>query len=211
MNLDLAKALGEIEKGAEQRLRVRRVEFEQLQQEMGEKQVIVGHIKKKEELQEEEAMEGVQAEKTVEQDDTTATEEENPWGVPRRHKTQSITALKKVAIEAKIKEQKRRYEEATKWRCATEIGLGEVDLEQEMELAGDVKSTSVATTVTTTVTKATASSSSCVVVAEVYAKPYTKTTELRGERSTARSEQREAMEKELLLQRQKEEVDRLVN
>ena len=84
-------------------------------------------------------------------------------------------------MEAKIKEQKRRYEEATKWWHVTEIGLGEVDLEQEMEQAGDVKTTSVATSVTTTVTMATASSSSHVVVAEVYAKPYTKMTESRGE------------------------------
>ena len=53
----------------------------------------------------------------------------------------------------------------------------------------------------------TASSSSRVVVAEVCTKPYTKTTESRGERSTARSERREAMEKELWLQRQKEEED----
>ena len=81
---------------------------------MGDKQVIVCHIEKKEEPQEEEVMEGTQTEKMAEQDDTT-TEEENPSGAPWRHKTQSITALKKVATEAKIKEQKQRYEEATKW------------------------------------------------------------------------------------------------
>ena len=126
-------------------------------------------------------MEGTQTEKMAEQDNTT-TEEENPLGAPWRRKTQLITALKKVATEAKIKEQKWRYEEATKWRRATEIGLGEVDLKQEMERAGDVKTTSAATSVTTTVTTTvTASSSSRVVVAEVYAKPYTKTTESRGE------------------------------
>ena len=39
------------------------MEFERLQEKMGDKQVIVGHIEKKEELQEEEVMEGAQAEK----------------------------------------------------------------------------------------------------------------------------------------------------
>ena len=82
MNPDLAKALGEIEKGAERPLWARRAEFKGLQQEMGEKQVIVGHIEKKEEPQEEEATEGIQAEKMVRQDDTTTTKEENLPGVP---------------------------------------------------------------------------------------------------------------------------------
>ena len=44
--------------------------------------MIVGHIEKKEEPQEEEVTEGIQMEKTVEQDDTTTTKEENPLGVP---------------------------------------------------------------------------------------------------------------------------------
>ena len=98
MKLDLAKALGEIEKGAERHLQVRQAEFEKLQKEMGNKQVIVGHIEKIEEpeeeevmedkqVEEEEVMEDVQVEKTAtvqvrkatEQDDTT-TKEENPLG-----------------------------------------------------------------------------------------------------------------------------------
>ena len=86
-----------------------------MQKEMGNKQVIVGHIKKQEEPEIAEVMEDVQAkkekvtevvqgEKVAEQDDTT-TEEENPSGAPRKQKTQSVTALKKALTEAKIKEQ----------------------------------------------------------------------------------------------------------
>ena len=66
MNPDLAKALGEIEKGAERHLQARRAEFECLQQEMGNKQKIVGHIEKKEEPEEEqEVTEEVQMEKVA--------------------------------------------------------------------------------------------------------------------------------------------------
>ena len=57
-------------------------------------------------------------------------------------------------------------------------------------------------TVATTVT---ASSSTH----EVYAKPYAKTTESRGERSTARSERKRSQGKEAMLQKQKEEEERL--
>ena len=90
MNPDLVKALGKIERGAEWRLWERRAEFEQMQCDMGNKQVIVGHIEKQEEPEIEEVMvephakkekvtETTQAEKAAEQDDTT-TEEENPRG-----------------------------------------------------------------------------------------------------------------------------------
>ena len=158
---------------------------------MGNKQVIIGHIEKQEELEIEEVTEDAQAkkekvtetvqvEKAAEQDDTT-TEEENPLGAPQRRKTQSVTALKKALTEAKIKEQPQRYDEVTKWRRATEAALGDVNLETEMGQAKEAETTSVATTVTTTVTTtATASSSTHAVTAEVYARPYTKMTESRG-------------------------------
>ena len=51
MNRDLAKALGKIERGAERRLQAKRVEFERLQQELGEEQRIVGHVEKVEEAE----------------------------------------------------------------------------------------------------------------------------------------------------------------
>ena len=86
-----------------------------MQCEIGNKQVINGHMEKQEELEIEEVMpethtkqekvtESTQAEKAVEQDDTT-TEEKNPTGAPRKHKMQSVTALKKALMEVKIKEQ----------------------------------------------------------------------------------------------------------
>ena len=62
MNPDLVKALGEIERGAEQCLQARQVEFQQMQKEIGNKQVIVGHIDKQEEP-DIEVMENMQAEK----------------------------------------------------------------------------------------------------------------------------------------------------
>ena len=61
----------------------------------------------------------------------------------------------------------------------------------------------------TVITTVMASSSSRVVTAEVYSKLYVKMTESRGERSKARSEQKDAKERELMIQRQKEEEDHL--
>ena len=144
----------------------------------------------------------------MEQDDTTTTEEENPMGAPRKCKMQSVTALKKALTEAKIKEKQRQYDKATKWRCATEAALGHVDLETEMEKAEYVETTIAVTEGTATVvTMAAASSSTHVVTAEVYAKPYTKTTESRGVRSMARSKKKEAKEREATIQKQKDEEE----
>ena len=150
------------------------------------------------------------------------TEEDNPAGPQRRRKTQWIAALKKTLAEAKIKEQQRQWDEATKWRHAMDAALGDVDLETEMEKAEEVEITTattegVKTVVTTTtagsmrtvVTMAAASSSTQVVTAEVYARPYMKTTESRGECSTTRSERKEAMEREAMRQKQKDEEDHI--
>ena len=88
------------------------------------------------------------------------------------------------------------------------MGLGDVDLKQQMEQAAAAEKSSEVTTVMTTVmTAMPVASSSHVVEAEVYAKPYAKMTKSRGERSTARSERREAKEKEEMIQKQKEEED----
>ena len=121
--------------------------------------------------------------------------------------------MKQVAIEAKIKEQKRRHEEATKWRHATDEGLGDLDLKEAMEKMTDdaekTTSTAASTATVTTMTMTTVSTSR-VVTAEVYSKPYTNSAEQRGEQSTARSERRENLERELQKQRQKEEEEQLV-
>ena len=76
MNPDLAKALGEIERGAERRLQVKRMEFERLQQELGEGQKIVGHVEKVEEPEAEEVAAQAQEIETVqvEEDITAETE-----------------------------------------------------------------------------------------------------------------------------------------
>ena len=77
-----------------------------------------------------------------------------------------------------------------------------MDLETEMEQAEEVETTCAATEGTATVvTMAAASLSTHVVTAEVYAKPYTKMTESRGVHSMARSEKKEAKEREALLQK----------
>ena len=173
MNPDLAKALGEIEKGAEQRLQERRMEFKKLQQQMGTEQRIMEHTEKKEEPADDEPV-GQQTKPMEEQDDTTTTEEE---GVPtgsRKWKTPSIAAMKQLAIQSKIKEQQRQYDEATKCRHATNKGLGDLDLKEAMEKMADdaEKTTATATETTMVMTMATASTPR-VVTAEVYSKPYT--------------------------------------
>ena len=137
MNLDLAKALGKIEKGAERRLQAKRAEFEKLQQELGERQKIVGHIEKKEEPGEEEAMEDTETGKIVPKTTTTTT-----------------------------------------------------------------------MTMTTTTATASTSSSTVQVTAEVYAKPYTKSADLRGEYSSARWEKRETWEKQLKERQEKENTEK---
>ena len=62
-----------------------------MQKEIGEEQLIVGHIEKKEEPEQEEVPEKVQ---TAKDTDDTTTEEENPSMGPHRRETPSITALK---------------------------------------------------------------------------------------------------------------------
>ena len=126
MNPELAKALGEIERGAERCLREKQEKIERMQEDMGNKQVVIGHIEKKEEPEVEEIAESVPAKKAEEQDDTTM-EEEQPTGPPRRHTTLSVTALKQTLAQAKLREQQRRYCEAMKWRHATDEALGDVD------------------------------------------------------------------------------------
>ena len=139
----------------------------------------------------------VPAKQAEEQDDTT-TEEEGTSTRVKRRMTPSIAAIKQVAIQVKLKEQ------PTKWKRATVEGLGDLDLEEAMEQmgeGGEKMTTSTATTTTATVvmsaaTSVTTASTSRVVVAEVYAKLYTKSAEQRSERSTARTERRENTEKE---------------
>ena len=142
MNLELAKALGEIERGAERHLRARREQLKHVQQEMGNKQAAAAHTEETEDTEIEEvtpethtkqseSTKAAEAKKTTEQDDTTMTEEDNPTGPQQKRKTQSIAALNKTLAEAKIKEQQHQWDEATKWRCATDAALGDVDLETD--------------------------------------------------------------------------------
>ena len=226
MDPELAKALGEIERGAERRLRARRQQLDQIQQEMGSKQAAVARAEETEEPDIQEVNPEAQTEdvrdtgaKTAtEQDDTTATEEDNP-GVPQpRCKTQLVAALKKARTETK-------RDEATKWRRAMYVALGDVDLEKEMEKAEEagtavIVAEGVKTAVTTTTgstrtvsTTTTASSATQVVTAEVYARPYAKTTELDEEDHIAREreaeEQRKVIEKELLEEEEKAQAELL--
>ena len=225
MDPELAKALGEIERGAERRLRARRQQLDQIRQGIGSKQAAVARAEETEEPEVQEVNPEVQSEdvkdtgaKTVtEQDERTAMEEDTP-GVPQpRRKTQLVAALKKARTETKRKEQGR--DEATKWRRATDVALGDVDLEVEMEKVEEAETAvtvaeGVKTAKTTTtgsakmiVTTTMASSSTQVVTAEVYARQYTKTAESRGERSMARSEKKEARERETVTQKQKDDED----
>ena len=161
---------------------------------------LIGHIEKVEEIEDDVLEQKQTVPKHKEVEDDTTTEEENLLAGPCKRKTPSVTKAKQAALEAKIKEQKRRYNEATKWRRVTNEALGDVDLEEVME-----KTTETETASTSTST----ASASCVVVVEVYAKPYTESVKQRGQRSTARSERRENLEREQQLQRQKEEEEEI--
>ena len=203
MNPDLAKALGEIERGAERHLQAKRVEFERLQQELGEGQNIISHVEKIEEPGIEEVAAQVLEKEVVEvEKGTTAGAETVETDGRRRRKTQSVAAIKKAAVAAKIKQQEKLWKEGTKWRRATEQGLGDVDLEEAME---DTVSKTTTTTATAT---ASTSSSTVQTTAEVYAKPYTKSAELRGERSSTRWEKKEIWEKQLKERQEKESTEK---
>ena len=77
-------------------------------------------------------------------------------------------------------------------RRATEEGLGDVNLE---EFIKDTETDR--TTMTTATATASASTSKVQTMAEVYARPYTKSAELRGEWSSAREEKKKTWEKQL--------------
>ena len=111
---------------------------------------------------------------------------------------QLVAAIKAVAA-AKAKQERKTGKKETKWRRATEEGLGDVDLEEVME---DTETDQT----TTTMAAATVSTSASTVqtTVEVYAKPYTKSAELRGERSSAREEKKKTWEKQLKERQEKE-------
>ena len=170
---------------------------------MGEGQKIVGHVEKIEEPGAVEiAAQVVEIEAVQVEKGTTAGAETVETDGRRKQKTQSVVAIKKVAAAAKIKQQEKLWKEATKWRRATKESLGDADLEEAMEdteMGKTVPKTTMAMTTTMTTATATASTSSSMVqtTAEVYAKPYTKSAELRGECSSARQEKRETWQKQL--------------
>ena len=116
-------------------------------------------------------------------------------------------------MAAKIKQQEKLLKETRKWRRVTEEGLGDIDLEEAMEdteTGKTVPKTTTTMTMTTTTAMATVSTSSSMVqaTAEVYAKPYTKLAESRGEHSSARWERREMWEKQMKEQQEKENTEK---
>ena len=143
--------------------------------------MIVGHVKKVEEAEAPE-IEIVQ----VGEDVTAKAETVEITGQQR--KTQSVAAIR--AVPAKDKPEKKSGKEI-KWRRATDKGLGEFDLEEAME------DTETDQTTTTTRIPASTSASMVQTTAEVYEKPYSKSAESRGERSSARHEKKKTMAKEL--------------
>ena len=204
ISLALEKALGKIQRGAEEWLEAMRAEKQKLESggAMAETALkLIGHIEKVEVAEDDvpEQKQTVPKHKDVE-DDTTM-EEENLLAGPCRCKMQSVSKVKQAALEAKIKEQKRRWEEVTKWRRVTNEALGDMNLEDVMEKMTEAETASTSTS---------SASASRVVMAEVYVKSYMESAKQRGQRSTARSEHRENLEREQQLQRQKEEEERIV-
>ena len=203
ISLALEKALSKIERGVEERLEAMRAEKQKLETGGVKTEMVlrlIGHIEKVEEAEDDVPEQEQMAVKRKEVEDDTTTEEENLPTGPRKRKMPSVTKAKQAALEAKIREQKRRYDEATKWRRATNEALGDMDLEEAMEKMTEAETVSTSTST---------ASASRLVVAEVYAKPYTESAKQRGQRSTARSKCRETLEREQQLQRQKEEEERI--
>ena len=109
------------------------MEFERLRQELGEGWKIVGHVEKVEEAEAKEpAAQAQEIEIVQAEEDITAEAETVETTGQRRRKTQSIAAIK-AAAAAKDNPQKKSGKKETKWRRATEEGLGDVDLEEAME------------------------------------------------------------------------------
>ena len=195
--------MGKIERGAEERLEAMRAEKQKLESGGVVTETVpklIGHIEKVEEAEDDVPEQKQMVPKCKEVEDDTTIEAENLPAGPCKCKTPSVTKAKQAALEAKIKEQKRRYEEVTKWRRVTNEALGDVDLEEVMEKMTEAETASTPTS---------SASASCVVVTEVYAKPYTESTKRRGQRSTARSKCRENLEREQQLQKQKEEEEQI--
>ena len=112
---------------------------------------------------------------------------------------QSVAAIKATA--AKAKQERKAGKKESKWRRATEEGLGDVNLEEFME---DTETDRMTTTMTTATATASTSTSMVQTTAEVYARPYTKSAELRGECSSAREEKKKMWEKQLKERQEKE-------
>ena len=114
-----------------------------------------------------------------------------------------VAAIKAAA--AKAKQQRKSGKKETKWRRATNEGLGDVNLEEAME---DTETDQTTMTMTTAMATASTSASTVQTTAEVYAKPYSKSAELRGECSSTRQEKKKMLEKQLKERQEKENKEK---
>ena len=199
ISLDLERALGAIQKGAEERLSALRSKEQQLGQ--GETSsetvpVLVGHIKKME-LGDDETEDDVAkkdkevggrqtADKAVEEEEEEVGDEQmtSKDKLRKTRSTASVSKIKEQRRQAMVKEQERHWQEATK-KGLGDVAVAEVDLEEAMMSEESEKQEE--------------KDKEKSKEAEVY----TKTHEKRAERSLSRAEKREQEEK-----RKKEEADR---
>ena len=123
----LEKALSEIEQGAEEWLEAMRAEKQKLETGGAKTETVprlIGHIEKVEEDEDDVPEQEQMAVKHKEVEDDTTTEEENLPTRPCKRKTPLVTKAKQAALEAKIRQQKRRYDEANKMEKSDQRSIG---------------------------------------------------------------------------------------
>ena len=207
--------MGEIEKGAQERMEALRAKKKQLQMGKSAEEMVpklIGHVEKVEEEEIEEGVEGsgvvqkkgdddtrrkITKGATVGEEEGVQQPEEQAAGTKDSTKEDSKKSTRSTPSAAKRKEEKRRArmkEKEKKWKEATEKGLGE--REGDLDLEEAMMSPEEGERQTEKTKKDTEES-------DMYGKVYTKTHERRAERSVSRAERKEQEE-----QKKKEEVQK---
>ena len=211
----LQEALGEIEKGVQERMEALRAKKKQLQMGKSAEETVpklIGHVEKVEEEEIEEGVEGsgvvqkkgdddtrrkITKGATVGEEEGVQQPEEQAAGTKDSTKEDSKKSTRSTPSAAKRKEEKRRArtkEKEKKWKEVTEKGLGE--REGDLDLEEAMMSPEEGERQTEKTKKDTEES-------DMYGKVYTKTHERRAERSVSRAERKEQKE-----QKKKEEVQK---
>ena len=207
--------MGDLEKGAQERMEALRAKKERLETGKSAEETVpklIGHIEKVEEEEIEEGVEGsgvvqkkgddgtrrkITKGATVGEEEGVQQMEEQAAGTKGSTKEDSKKKPRSTPSAARLKEEKRRArmkEQERRWKEATEKGLGE--WEGDLDLEDAMMSPEEGERQTEKTKKDTEES-------DTYGKVYTKTHEKRAERSVSRAERKEQEE-----QKKREEVQK---